>query len=279
MKKYVLLGLSILLTFSLLLSACGKNNAQSTSGTNEKKELRIGFNAGPYIDEFKLGIVPYLEKKGYKITYKNFTDGVQPNVAVSKGEIDANIFQHSVYLKSINDKEKIDLVGVVQVPTPPMGIYSNKHKSLNDVKDGTTVAVPNDPVNMARALGILKDIGWIQIKEGVEPISVTLNSITSNLKNIKVVPMDSAQGPRALEDVDYVAIQGNFAVSSGKKLTEALQLENMTSPFINVVAVDKSNRDKQYVKDIIDAYHSKEFQQAIKTHEQFNGYKLPDYFK
>lgn len=277
MKKSIWIGLAVLLSFALLLGGCGNKNSKSASGT--KKVLKIGFNAGPYIDEFKLGIAPQLKKKGYKIIYKNFTDGIQPNVAVSNGQLDANIFQHTLFLQSINKKEKIHNVGVVQVPTPPMGLYSNKHHSLSEVKSGTTVAVPNDPINMGRALGILQAIGWIKLKKGVDPIDTTVNTIVSNPKKVKIVPMDSAQGPRALKDVDYAAIQGNFAVSSGKKLTDALKLENMTSPFINVVAVDQSKKNAKYVKDIIAAYHSTAFQKAIKSNKEFESYKLPSYFK
>jgi D-methionine transport system substrate-binding protein len=284
MKKYsrYLLFFTSLLTVIVFISACGTESTSSEkSGRNEntKKELRIGFMPGPYIDEFKLGIEPALKEKGYTIQYENLNDGVQTNLAVAKNELDANIFQHSVYLESINKKENINLTGVVQVPTPPMGLYSKKYRQTKEIKDGVEVAMPSDPVNMARALIILNELGWITLKKGVDPLKVSDHDIIDNPHNIKITPMDSAMGPRALEDVDYVAIQGNFAVSSGLKLKDALILENMTSPYINVVAVKQENKEEQFVKDIVSAYHSKAFQDAITSEEQFDGYKLPDYFK
>ena len=258
--------------FILLLLGCNKEAA-----TDNEKELNIGFNPGPYIDQFKEGIEPQLIEKGYKITYTDFTDGIQPNVAVADGDIDANIFQHTTYMESINAEEEIDLIGIVQVPTPPMGIYSKKHDSL-DSKENKVVAMPSDPVNMTRALNILEDLDWITLKEDIDPLRVTEKDIVENHYNIDIRPMDAAQGVRALDDADYVAIQGNYAISSGIGLTSAFHQEKMNDPYINVVAVKETNEDEQFVKDIIDAYHAEQFQDAILTNEQFDGYVLPNYF-
>ncbi|AIQ56768.1 MetQ/NlpA family ABC transporter substrate-binding protein [Paenibacillus borealis] len=280
-KKWFHSALLVIAT-TLVIAGCGNNSDASGSGSNssgqEKKTLRISFNPGPYSDQFKNGVAPYLESKGYTITYKEFTDGIQPNVAVANDEIDANVFQHSLYLESINEREKIDLVGVVKVPTPPMGLYSKKHTSLDEVSDGDQINLPNEPVNMLRALNVLKDVGWITLKDDIDPLQTSLADITSNPHNLKFIATEPAQGPRALEDVDYAAIQGNFAVSNNIKLTTALQLENMTDPFTNIVAVDSKNKDAQFVKDIIEGYHSAEFQEYITSNPDYEGYKLPDYF-
>ncbi|MFE4710822.1 MULTISPECIES: MetQ/NlpA family ABC transporter substrate-binding protein [unclassified Paenibacillus] len=282
MKKKWIHSALIIVAAALFIAGCGNNKEAAGSGdasSQDKKTLRISFNPGPYSDQFKNGVAPYLEKKGYQITYKEFTDGIQPNVAVANGEIDANVFQHSLYLQSINVREKIDLIGAVQVPTPPMGLYSKKHKSLDEVSDGDQVNLPNEPVNMLRALNVLKDIGWITLKDNIDPLQTSLSDITSNPHNLKFIATEPAQGPRALEDVDYAAIQGNFAVSNNIKLTTALQLENMTDPFTNIVAIDSKNKDAQFVKDIVEGYHSDEFQKYIKSNPVYEGYKLPSYFK
>ncbi|QQZ63730.1 methionine-binding protein [Paenibacillus sonchi] len=283
MKKKWIHSTLLVAAVALFTAGCGNDKEASGAGSDssaqEKKTLKISFNPGPYSDQFKNGVAPYLEKKGYTITYKEFTDGIQPNVAVANGEIDANVFQHSLYLQSINEREKIDLVGVVQVPTPPMGLYSKKHNSLDEVKDGDQVNLPNEPVNMLRALNVLKDVGWITLKDNIDPLQTSLADITSNPHNLKFIATEPAQGPRALEDVDYAAIQGNFAVSNNIKLTTALQLEKMTDPFTNIVAVDSKNKDAQFVKDIIEGYHSDEFQKYIKSNPDYEGYKLPAYFK
>ncbi|WP_058830024.1 MetQ/NlpA family ABC transporter substrate-binding protein [Paenibacillus polymyxa] len=279
MKKQWISFILLLGVVVLFISGCGSKNTSGGAAGEEKKTLNISFNPGPYSDQFKNGVAPYLEKKGYKITYKEFTDGVQPNVAVANGDIDANVFQHSLYLDSMNKRENIDLVGAVQVPTPPMGLYSSKHTSLDEISAGAQINLPNEPVNMLRALNILKEVGWITLKDNIDPLQTSVNDITSNPHHLQFVATDPAQGPRALEDVDFAAIQGNFAVSNGMKLTSALKLENMTDPFTNVVAVDSKNKDKPFVKDIIEGYHSDEFQQYIKSNPAYEGYKLPSYFK
>lgn len=241
-------------------------------------ELRIGFMPGPYRDAFAQGIAPQLEKKGYTIRYVEFSQGVQPNDAVQRGAIDANIFQHSLYLQATNQRQGFDLVPVVQVPTPPMGLYSKRHKTLAAVPDGATVTLPSDPVNAARALNILAQVGWVQLKPGVDPLAVSERDVVSNPKRLKLVPLEAAQAPRSLDDADVAAIQGNFAVAYGLRLTESLRLEDMTAPYVNVVAVRRGQQEQPFARDIAAAYQSAGFQQFFKAQPVWAGYRLPDYF-
>jgi ABC-type metal ion transport system substrate-binding protein len=106
-----------------------------------------------------------LLKKGYRVRYVEFSTGLEANNAVFKGEIDANVMQHTIFLNSYNERQKTDLVGIVHVPTPPMGLYSKKHPLGTPIKPGATVAVPNDPVNLQRELWILRDLGLIEIRD------------------------------------------------------------------------------------------------------------------
>lgn len=248
------------------------------AGIAHAADLSVGFMPGPYRDAFTKGIEPALKKKGYTIKYVEFSQGVQPNDAVERGQIDANIFQHTLYLNATNKQQGFDLVPIVHVPTPPMGLYSQRHKSLDTVPDGATVILPADPVNAARALNILAAVGWIELKPGVSPLSVSERDIVSNKKRLKIVPIDAAQAPRSLADADIAAVQGNFAVASGLKLTDALKQEDMTLPYVNVVAVKRGNENAQFAKDIVLAYQSAEFQQVFKANPVWAGYKLPDYF-
>lgn len=245
---------------------------------NAAHVLRVGFVPGPYADEFREGVEPQLKRKGYTIQYVNFSTGLEANQAVWHGEIAADVMQHSVYLRAYNDRNGTDLVGVVQVPTPPMGLYSTRHHSLSEVKPGATVAVPNDPVNLERALKILQAIGWIRIRENPNPVDVSERDVVANPAGIRIVPLETAQAPRALEDVDFAAIQGNFAISSGHRLTEALALEQMRSPYVNQVVVKSANRNSQETADIVTAYRSDEFRAAILRNPTYQGYRLPDYF-
>ncbi|PTB19028.1 methionine-binding protein [Trinickia symbiotica] len=263
---------------AILFLSSNATNAADDPGATTHQTLRIGFVPGPYADEFRQGIEPQLLRKGYKVQYVEFSTGLEANHAVYSGEITADVMQHSVYLKSYNDRNGTDLVPVVQVPTPPMGLYSTKHRSLAEVKRGATIAVPNDPVNMERALKILQNIGWIRIRPNPNPVDVTEHDVIANPAGIRIVPLESAQAPRALEDVDYAAIQGNFAIASGHRLVDALALEQMTSPYVNQVVVKAANRNSRATADIVAAYQSDEFRHAILDNHAFDGFRLPDYF-
>jgi D-methionine transport system substrate-binding protein len=139
------------------------------------------------------------------------------------------------------------------------------------------LAVPNDPVNLQRALKILRDLGWIDIKDN-NPVDVTELDVIKNPSGIMIVRLENAQAPRALDDVDFAAIQGNFAIYSGLKLTEAWALEKMTTPYSNVVAVRRDNAELRWTKDIAAAYKSDIFKTAIRSDKFYEGFVLPDYF-
>jgi len=251
--------------------------ATQVDGAN--KVIRLGFNPGPYKEQFQKGVAPYLQQKGYRLEYRDFSDGIQVNNAVSTGEIEANIMQHPIYLQSVNERLGIDNVGIVQVPTPPMGLYSVKHGAADTPAPGTVISVPNQASNEYRAALLLQDLGWIKIAPGVDPATFSQKNISENRYKIQLKEMDNAQQVRALPDVDYGAIQGNFAVSSGMKLSSALRLENPVKGFINVVTVAGKNKDAPFAKDIIAGYHSTEFKRYILHDSQYTGYLLPDYLK
>lgn len=251
----------------------------SAAAAGQDKVLKLGFNPGPYKEQFEKGVAPYLQQRGYTIEYRDFSDGIQVNNAVNTGEIDANIMQHPVYLTSVNERLGIDNVGIVQVPTPPMGLYSNKHNNVNPPAPGAVISVPNQPSNEYRAALLLQDLGWIKIAPGVDPATFSQKNVSDNPYKIQFKEMDNAQQVRALPDVDYGAIQGNFAVSSGMKLASALRLENPTQGFINVVTVAGKNKDAPFAKDIISGYHSAGFKHYILGDSQYAGYLLPDYLQ
>ncbi|WP_313625736.1 MetQ/NlpA family ABC transporter substrate-binding protein [Achromobacter sp.] len=240
-----------------------------------KKEIVFGATAGPYSDQIKLGIKPILEKQGYTVKIVEFNDYVQPNFALAQGALDANAFQHIVYLKNFAAKNKLELSELVKVPTAPIAIYSKKYKSVDAAPDGVSVAVPNDPTNQARALVVLQELGWVKLRDGYDPLQVSEKDVAANLKKIKLIPLEAAQLPRSLEDTDYSFVNGNFALASGLKLTEALALEKTTPTYQNLVAVRTADRDKPFVKDIAAAYASPEFLKV--TEQSFAGFVKTDY--
>src|ERR1700760_3168863 len=135
--------------------------AAASAFAQAKKELVIGATAGPYADQVKLGIKPLLEKKGYTVKVVEFNDYIQPNFALAQGSLDANVFQHIVYLTKFATENKLPISELLKVPTAPIALYSHKHRTL-DVKEGALVALPNDPTNAARALVVLQDLGWVR---------------------------------------------------------------------------------------------------------------------
>ncbi|SFX80214.1 D-methionine transport system substrate-binding protein [Janthinobacterium lividum] len=260
---------------SILVTALTLALTASFVHAKDPKDITIGTSAGPYADQIKLGIKPILEKQGYKVKLVEFNDYIQPNFALAEGSLDANVFQHIVYLKKFALEHKLALTDLITIPTAPIAIYSKKHKTLDDVKEGTTVGLPNDPTNQARALVLLDQLGWIKLRASFDPVRASEKDIAVNTKKIKLLPLEAAQLPRSLGDTDYSFINGNYALASGLKLTEALVAEKISPNYINLVAIRTADKDKQFAKDLAAAYRSREFLDI--TNKHFAGYSKPDY--
>lgn len=265
---------------ALILAACGgqKDSAPAASASAAadngaaKKEIVFGTTVGDFGDMVKDQIQPALEKKGYTVKLVEFTDYVRPNLALAEGELDINIFQHKPYLDDFKKEHNLDITEAFQVPTAPLGLYPGKLKSLEEVKDGSTVSAPNDPSNFARALVMLNELGWIKLKDGINPLTASKADIAENLKNIKIVELEAAQLPRSRADVDFAVVNGNYAISSGMKLTEAL-FQEPSFAYVNWSAVKTADKDSQWLKDVTEAYNSDAFKAY--AHKRFEGYKYP----
>ena len=259
----------------IVLTALTLALTASFAHAKDPKDITIGTSAGPYADQIKLGIKPILEKQGYKVKLVEFNDYIQPNFALAEGSLDANVFQHIVYLKKFAAEHKLALTDLITIPTAPIAIYSKKHKTLEAVKEGTTVGLPNDPTNQARALVLLDQLGWIKLRDNFDPVRASEKDIAVNTKKIKLLPLEAAQLPRSLGDTDYSFINGNYALASGLKLTEALVAEKISPNYINLVAIRTADKDKQFARDLAAAYRSREFLDI--TNKHFAGYSKPDY--
>lgn len=266
---------------ALILAACGGQQdsapaasvaAPSADNGAAKKEIVFGTTVGDFGDMVKEQIQPELEKKGYTVKLVEFTDYVRPNLALAEGELDINVFQHKPYLDDFKKEHNLDITEAFQVPTAPLGLYPGKLKSLEEVKDGSTVSAPNDPSNFARALVMLNELGWIKLKDGINPLTASKADIAENLKNIKIVELEAAQLPRSRADVDFAVVNGNYAISSGMKLTEAL-FQEPSFAYVNWSAVKTADKDSQWLKDVTEAYNSDAFKAY--AHKRFEGYKYP----
>lgn len=270
MKKLIVV---LMIGVLAVLTACG--NSQSDN-SGDKKKLTIGFGVGTYEEQFRQSILPILEKQGYSVEIKSFSQNMQVNPAMKEGSIDASIFQSTAYMEAINKEIKADMVGIAYAPGAPQGLYSVNHNTLDDVKDGTTVAVPNDPVNQERALRILEELGWIKIKDGAGVADFNINSMEPDKYNIDIKILDPAQILVSLQDVDYGVVNGNYIANSDRKITDALKIENTPMEHRIIVSVNKRDENTQWAKDLKAAYESKEFEEYIRGIEKYDGFILPE---
>lgn len=272
-----IIGITLALTLSLGAVACGSKT--SNSNNTAAKNIVIGVCPGPYGDMVKKAIAPVLEKKGYKVSTKEFSDYVQPNKALANKEIDANLFQHTAYLQKFSKDNNLDISPVISVPTAGMGIFSSKIKSLDKLQDGAKVAIPNDASNLARALILLQKEGLIKIKDNIDQTKATENDVIENNKGLKLTPIEAAQLPRSLDSVDIALITGNYAISAGLDFSSALKIESLAENYKNVVAVRTEDLNGQLGKDIKDAVESKEFKSVIEDPNGiFKSFDKPQWY-
>ncbi len=263
MKKTI----AIILTLVLILSfaACGKKAEEATATT-----LKVGASITPHAEILREA-AKLLEKEGITLNVIEYTDYVQPNTAVEDGSLDANYFQHTPYLNTFNAENKTHLVSVGLVHYEPFGIYAGKVKALSDLPDGARIGVPNDGSNETRALLLLQQEGIITLKEGIDASSnATILDIAENPKNVEIVEMEAAQIPKALSDLDFGVINGNYALQAGLNAgTDALALEDASGSgaqtYANVLCVKEGNEKNEAIQALFKALTSQEVKDFINT--------------
>jgi D-methionine transport system substrate-binding protein len=242
--------------------------AAFAAGTAVAETIKVGVTPGPHAQIMEK-VKEVAATKGLDIEILEFSDYVVPNQALNDGELNANSFQHQPYLDNQVADRGFDLVSVAKNVNFPMGVYSKKVKSLEELEDGATVSIPNDPTNGGRALLVLADKGVISVDEA-KGVKVSLADVTENPKNIQIVELDAAQLPRSLDDVAVSVINTNYAIEAGlNPKTDSIAIEGEKAPYVNVIAVRSVDKDAPWVKTLVESYQNDEIKAFIA--DEFKG--------
>ena len=272
LRKFVVsfLACSIALSLAVGLTGCGAQK----QGPVKEGSIVVGASPSPHAQILE-AVSEQLAQKGYQLEIKEFTDYIMPNTAVEDGELDANFFQHQPYLTDFNEKNGTKLVSAAAIHFEPLGIYGGKTADLADLPEGAQIAVPNDTTNEARALWLLQAQGIIEVDEQAG-LEATKQDITSNPKNVEIVEMEAAQLPRALADVDFAVINGNYAVAA-EIADQVLVTEDKDSEaakqYANIVAVREGDENREDIKALVEALQSDEVKAYIE--ETFGSTVIP----
>ena len=239
-KTFITLLIAGVLILGVNLGVEATGRAQTSGST-----LSVGATPVPHAELLNL-IKDDLASQGITLKVVEFTDYVQPNVAVISGDLDANFFQHIPYLET-NAEWSSKLVSAFGVHVEPFGLYSSKYKKIEDLPNGASIAIPNDPSNGGRALLLLQAKGLITLKSGVG-LTATPYDITSNPKNFRFQELEAAQLPRSLRDVDAATINGNYALEAGlNPVRDSLIMEGADSPYVNIIVVQKGRENDAHI--------------------------------
>ena len=273
MKKKILL---VVLALALVLTSCAKKESKKEDGqtTNtDNKKVVIGVSPAPH-KEIAEKAKEILAKDGIELEIKEFDDYVTPNTSLEEKDIDLNFFQHIPYLENFNKERGTKIVSLGGVHIEPLGVYSKTYKSLDELKDGDEVIIPNDATNGARALKLLEENNVIKLKADVG-LEATEKDIAENPKNLKFTPVEAATIPRAYEDAAIAVINSNYALEanlSPKK--DAIATEKAEgNPFANVIAEREEDKDNETYKKVLQAFQSDEVRKYIE--EKFDGEIIP----
>lgn len=243
------------------LTACGGKENKA-----DDKTITVAASPTPHAEILKAA-KDLLKEKGYTLEIKEFDDYPQQNVVVDEGEFDANYFQHQPYLDNFNEEKGSDLVSAAKIHYEPLGIYPGASEDLENIKDGAKIAVPNDATNEARALLLLEENGIITLKEDAG-LNATKKDVEENPHNIEIVELDAAQIARVVEELDFVVLNGNYALDAGFNVqTDAIAKEEADSEaaqtYANIIAVKKENKDSEKIKALVEVLQSEEIGKFI----------------
>jgi D-methionine transport system substrate-binding protein len=278
-NTYIVRFITLLLVLGVVLTGCGAGAPAAESGVESQAAasgatLKIGASPVPHAEILQYVKDNLAQQAGLNIEIQEFTDYVQPNLALNDQQIDANFFQHVPYMEDQSKQRGINMVAVTSVHIEPLGIYSNKLKSVQELRDQAVVAIPNDATNGGRALQLLAANGLITLEEGVGT-AATVQDVTGNPKQLQIEELEAAQLPRALDDADLAVINMNYALEASlQPKTDALALEaGKDNPYANVLAVLPDRQADPNIQKLAQLLNSPEVKQFIE--EKYQGAVLP----
>ncbi|XXM70462.1 MetQ/NlpA family ABC transporter substrate-binding protein [Lysinibacillus sphaericus] len=271
MKKWLAGAVAAASIFGL--AACGND---SGAGSDEK-ELVVGASNVPHAEILEQ-VKPILEEKGIDLQIETYQDYILPNKDLDNGDIDANYFQTIPYMElQMKDNEGYDFVNAGGIHIEPIGVYSKKYKSLEDLPDGATILMSNSVSDHGRILSLLEKKGLITLKDGVENTQAQIEDIEENPRNLKFdYEYEAGMLPQMYENEegDAVVINSNYAIDAGlKPLEDSIAIEDTDSPYVNVITVNKGDEDKEEVKELVKALRSKKIQDFI--NKEWDGAVVP----
>jgi len=255
-KTLVSLLIAGALVFAVVQTVEATGSSQSSGST-----LTVGATPVPHAELLEL-VKGDMAARGITLRVIEFTDYVQPNMALIAGELDANFFQHIPYLES-NAEWSAKLASAFGVHVEPFGLYSVKYRRIEDLPNNANIAIPNDPSNGGRSLLLLQSKGLITLRSGVG-LTATPRDITSNPKNFRFQELEAAQLPRSLQDVDAATINGNYALEAGfNPVKDSLIIEGADSPYVNIIVVQKGKENDPNIQALKSALQSQKVKDYI----------------
>lgn len=264
-RRNGILAAILVLTLSIL-AACGGGGSADAD-----KTIKVAASPTPHA-EILNSVADKLAEQGWTLEVVEFDDYVQPNVATTDGDVDANYFQHVPYLDSYNEENGTDLVSVAGIHYEPMTVHKGTKDSFDALAEGDKVGVPNDTTNEARALLLLEANGVLKLKEGAG-VNATKEDIVDNPKGIEIVELEAASIPGSLPDLAIGVINANYAIGAGLQNADALAVEAPDSlaadTYVNIIVVNKGNEESEKTKALVAALQTDEVRQFIE--EKYNG--------
>lgn len=248
----IITRITVILIFTLLFASCGNRNS------NDPNHIRVGVATGPEYVIAEAAKKVAKEKYGLEVELVQFNDYIMPNTSLEQGDIDANVFQTKPFLEEQVSRRGYRFAIVGNTFIYPMAAYSKKIKSLDELKEGSTIVIPNDFANSSRALLLLQKVGLVKLKDGAT--APRLLDITENPKNLEILELEAPQLPRVLDDakVSLSIINNNFAGQAGLLLKDGVFAEDKESPYVNLIVTREENKDEEKVKKFVQVYQSDE---------------------